>query len=103
MAGRSRTPGAEVRDQRITVRLTRSEKDRLEKVQEAEGIEYLADVPRIKALKQIRLEEAIGSKAEMLEKARQKLGLKSTEEALWALARIQLERLHSVFEKDVAE
>jgi hypothetical protein len=104
MAGRSKDEqGPEVRDKRTSVRWTKSEYDSLEKAQQERGIKYLVDVPRVMTLQQIRLEEVIGDKAELLEKAREALGVKTTEEAIWTLARRQLETYSSLLEKDVAE
>lgn len=104
MAGRAKSEqGTEVRDKRTSVRWTKSEYDNLEKARQDRGIKYLVDVPRVMTLQQIRLEESVGDKAELLEKARKALGLNTTEEAIWKLAEAQLERMSSALEKDVAE
>jgi hypothetical protein len=82
MAGRSRTPGAEIRTERTTVRWTKSEKQHLERVQQEQGISYLVDVPRIMTLRQLRIEEVVDTKAETLEQVREAVGLKSAEDVL---------------------
>lgn len=58
MAGRKRDPGAEVRDERTTVRWTKSELERLERAREALGIEYTTDFVRVLALRQLDLLES---------------------------------------------
>lgn len=94
MAGQRRAPGDEIRDERVSVRLTKSEKQLLEEVQQAEGITYLADVIRAKALTQIRLEKIADGRSGMLAAARERLNTKSDEETIWALAVLQLKQEH---------
>lgn len=60
MAGRKKTPGAEVRSESMHIRWTKSERERLEKAQKMLGITYLVDVPRILALRQLELIESAG-------------------------------------------
>lgn len=103
MAGRSREPGAEVRSERMSVRWTKSEMDLLERYRERERIAYLGDVPRIMTLQQLHLEELIGDKSELLERARKGLGLETREEVIWALASRRLEEISSLLENHVAE
>lgn len=103
MARRGKELEGEPRTERTSVRWTKSEKARLEECREREGITYLVDVPRIKTLRQLRLEELIGDQAELLEKARKGLGLDTMEETIWALASRRLEEISSLLENHVAE
>lgn len=62
MAGRKREPGAEVRDQRTTIRWSRSEIQRLEKAKNLLGFTYDVDLIRALTLRQLDLiESASGS------------------------------------------
>ncbi len=58
MAGRKRPPGAEIRDERTSVRWTKSELARLEKARELLGIAYTADIVRLLTLRQLELIES---------------------------------------------
>lgn len=95
MAGRKHKPGAEVRDQSMTIRWTPGEKKKLEAEQKRRDIEYLVDVPRTLALLQLDLQEAFADKADLLEKAREFLGCDTVEDVVKKLALEQLERISS--------
>lgn len=103
MAGRKKVPGAEVRSEQMSVRWTPEEMQMLRAFQKSRGITYLADVPRLLALQQIRLDGLIGARREVLDRLQEELNFGSQEELLWFLAGKQLDQVLSMLEIDVAK
>lgn len=58
MTGRKRLPGADIRDERTTVRWTKNELARLEKARELLDIAYTADIIRLLTLRQLEVIES---------------------------------------------
>lgn len=99
MAGRKRVPGEEVRDEKMTLRWTKTELDQLVAAQQRDGVTYLADVPRVLALRALRLDDALAGTlaedAELLEKAREIFDAETTEDLIALLVLRQLELMRS--------
>lgn len=103
MAGRVRAPGEELRTERMSVRWTSKEMDRIRQAKEVFDFRYESDVVRDLTLKRLDTEERLRRLGPQLERVRENLGLGTNEETLWFLALQQLERASSASEKDVAE